>query len=127
MKNSKTAAAGFWRRLHRQINHLYHGHSRRARIFRWCLLGFDCLTILYFIIASFYHHIDELHVIEEVIGIAYLLEFMARVFISPQRLHTIFNPVGMADLIVIASLLAPAALLPHDQDPAHTVPVCARA
>jgi voltage-gated potassium channel len=108
MKNSKTAAAGFWRRLHRQINHLYHGHSRRAHIFRWCLLGFDCLTILYFVIASFYHHIDELHVIEEAIGIAYLLEFMARVFISPQRLHTIFNPVGMADLIVIASLLAPS-------------------
>jgi voltage-gated potassium channel len=108
MNNTTIAEAGVLRKLHRRIGSLYHGNDRRAHIFRWSLLAFDCLTILYFVIASFYHHVDRLHVIEEAIGIAYLLEFLARLFISPRRLHTIFNPVGLADLIVIASLLAPS-------------------
>jgi voltage-gated potassium channel len=107
MTDMQTTTTGFRQKLYHYIDHLYHGHSRRAHIFRWALLAFDSLTILYFVIASFFHHIDELHVIEEAIGVAYLLEFLARLFISRQRLHTIFNPVGLADLIVIASLLAP--------------------
>ncbi|MGD8843039.1 MAG: ion channel [Gammaproteobacteria bacterium] len=95
-------------RLHHFIDELYNGSSRRSRYFRWSLLAFDTVTILYFVIASFFHHVDELHVVEEAIGIAYLLEFSARLYISRQRLHAIFNPVGLADLIVIASLLAPS-------------------
>jgi len=46
--------------------------------------------------------------VEEFIGIIYLLEFGARLFISRTRLRDIFHPAGLADLIVIASLLAPA-------------------
>ena len=107
MNDAPSANAGFRQKLYQSIDHLYNGHSRRAHVFRWCLLAFDCLTITYFIIASFFHHVDELHVVEEAIGIAYLLEFLARLFISRQRLHMIFHPVGLADLIVIASLLAP--------------------
>jgi voltage-gated potassium channel len=107
MTDTQAANAGFRQKLYHHIDHLYNGHSRRAHTFRWALLAFDCLTILYFVIASFYHHVDELHSIEEAIGIVYLLEFLARLFISRQRLHMIFNPVGLADLIVIASLLAP--------------------
>jgi voltage-gated potassium channel len=107
MNDAHSANVGFRQNLYKYLNHLYNGHSRRAQIFRWSLLVFDCLTILYFIIASFFHHIDQLHSIEEAIGIIYLVEFLARLFISPRRLHTIFNPIGLADLIVIASLLAP--------------------
>ena len=107
MADMQSATAGFRQKLYQFIDHLYNGHSRRSHVFRWALLAFDSLTILYFVIASFFHHVDELHVIEEAIGIACLLEFLARLFISRQRLHTIFNPVGLADLIVIASLLAP--------------------
>jgi len=95
-------------RLHRRINQLYNGNSHRARVFRWILLGFDGITILYFLLASFFHHIDQLHVIEETIGLIYLMEWSARLFISKQRIHDIFHPTGLADLIVIASLLAPS-------------------
>ena len=93
--------------LKQRIDHLYNGNTRRARIFRWGLLAFDGVTILYFLVASFFHHIDDLHIVEEAIGIAYLLEWLARTYISKQRLRDIFHPVGLADLIVIASLLAP--------------------
>ncbi len=101
------ATAGFWRRLYQKIDHLYNGTSRLARNFRWGLLAFDGITILYFIVVSLYHQIDELHVIEEAIGIIYFLELAARLYISPHRLRLIFSPSGLADLIVIASLLAP--------------------
>jgi len=108
MSKEKSVNATFWSTLQTRIDHLYNGNSRVARRFRWSLLAFDVITILYFITASFFHHVDDLHIVEEAIGILYLLELLARLYISPQRLRDIFNPIGLADLIVIASLLAPS-------------------
>lgn len=108
MNKTVEGKSGLWNSLQQNIHHLYNGSSRHARIFRWSLLGFDGLTITYFLIASFFHHINELHAIEEVIGIIYLLEWLARMIISKQRLHDIFHPAGLADLVVIASLLTPS-------------------
>ena len=76
-------------------------------MYRWGLLAFDFIAICYFIVASFYHHTDDIHSIEEAIGVIYLLEFAARIYISTQRFKDTFSIVGLADLIVIASLLAP--------------------
>jgi len=108
MSSTQKTSDGLRYKLHHAINELYNGSSRRSRYFRWSLLAFDSITILYFVVASFFHHVDDLHVVEEAIGLAYLLEFSARLFISRQRLIDIFNPFGLADLIVIASLLAPS-------------------
>lgn len=108
MSNSKETKLAFWQQLKQKIDHLYHGSSASSRYFRWGLLIFDAITILYFVAASFFHQIDELHVLEEGIGIIFLLEFCARLFISKTRLHDVFHPVGLADLIVIVSLLAPS-------------------
>lgn len=105
--NEQLVANGVWRKLHAHIDHLYNGENHVSRNFRWGLLILDAVTITYFLIVSFFHHIDDLHIIEEVIGIVYLVEFSARIFISPHRLRDIFRPVGLADLIVIASCLAP--------------------
>jgi voltage-gated potassium channel len=103
-----TAELSFTQRLRQGIDQLYNGNSPAARRFRWVLLAFDAITISYFVVASFLHHIDQLHVIEELIGVIYLLEFIARLFISPRRLRAVLHPVGLADLIVIVSLLAPS-------------------
>ena len=100
--------AGFMQRLHGRIDALYNGDTRRAQLFRLSLLALDILTVLYFIIASFFHHVDDLHVVEEFIGIVFLIEYLARLYISQHRWRDIFNPVGLADLIVITSLLAPS-------------------
>lgn len=89
------------------INELYHGTSRRANIFRWCLLAFDIVTIFYFVAASFFHHADGFHLLEETIGIIYLIELLARLSVSKRRVYEIFNPVGLADIVVILSLLIP--------------------
>jgi len=108
MKEKPDTGVIGWRKLKNEIDELYNGESQRSRYFRWSLLVFDSITILYFIVASFLHHTDDFHVVEEAIGVIYLLEFMARLLINEQRLRFVFNPVGLADLIVIVSLLAPS-------------------
>jgi voltage-gated potassium channel len=108
MKQTTQAGTGYLRRLHDTIDELYNGNRRSSRYYRWSLLAFDIITILYFVVASFLHHINDMHVLEETIGIIYLLEFLARLFISRRRLHSVFGLVGLADLIVIVSLLAPS-------------------
>ena len=95
-------------RLHKKIDRLYNGADRTAHIFRWLLLAFDVATIGYFVAASFFHHVDDYHAIEEVIGVIFIIEFAARLYISKQRLKDIFSPTGLADIIVIVSLLLPS-------------------
>ena len=97
-------------RLYSGINNLYNGTGHRSDVFRWGLLGFDVLTLGYFIAATFYHHGHEVHSIEVVIGIIYLVEFAARIYISRQRFRVAFGLAGLADLIVIVSLLAPVVV-----------------
>lgn len=94
--------------LHARINELYNGRSRRAGRFRWGLLAFDILSICYFVTASFFHHTDQFHSLEMAIGVIYLLEFAARMYISRERFRETFGLLGLTDLIVIVSLLAPA-------------------
>jgi voltage-gated potassium channel len=96
-----------YKRLHKRLDALYHGNSRQANIFRLALIGFDIITIIYFIVASFFHHVDDVHSIEEIIGIVYLLELVARISVSKTRLRDLLHPVGLADLVVIVSLLTP--------------------
>ena len=108
MARKKQDELSFLQGLHRKIDNLYNGASKRSRYFRWSLLAFDAITIGYFVSASFFHHVDEFHILEEGIGIVYLAELSARIFISKTRIRDLLHPVGLADLIVIASLLAPS-------------------
>ncbi|ABM03591.1 Ion transport 2 domain protein [Psychromonas ingrahamii 37] len=106
----KPSQTGFGQQLRKQIDFLYNGASTRARNFRWGLLAFDGMTILYFVVGSFFPSLHSQYLLEQGIGIIYLLEFCARLSISKKRLRDIFHPVGLADLIVIASLLVPSLL-----------------
>ncbi len=108
MNNKPQTSVGFAKRLHARIDNLYHGKSTRSNYFRWGLVSFDLLTLLYFILASFLHHGSVLHIIEEFIGALFLIEFLARLYISTNKLRDIFHPVGLADILVIATLLAPS-------------------
>lgn len=90
-----------------KIELLYLGNSKNANRFRWGLLSFDALTIFYFIFSSFFHAGSELRWLEISIGVLYLVEFLARTWISKYRLRDIIHPVGLADIIVIVSLFLP--------------------
>ncbi|KXI28994.1 potassium channel family protein [Paraglaciecola hydrolytica] len=104
-QNSNISLIPNWQR---KIESLYNGNSKQANSFRWGLLGFDALTIVYFIISSFFHYVAELRWLEISIGLIYVVEFFARTLISKRRLRDLLHPVGLADLIVIVSLFAPS-------------------
>lgn len=108
MTSSKEHKRSVVQQLQVKIDYFYHGNSNAAKRFRWALLGFDALTIAYFVISSFFHFEAEFRALELFIGIFYLLEFCARALISRNRLRDIMHPVGLADIIVIASLFAPS-------------------
>ena len=92
-----------------RLSRLYFGRSKVASGFRFAMLTFDILTIAFFIISSMMH---EYHAwvlpIDIAIALVIFLDFMARLWISPNRTRYMLQLTTWADLIVLVSLVAPA-------------------
>jgi voltage-gated potassium channel len=86
---------------------LYEGDSRRAVGFRYGLLLFDLLTIIFLAVTSFVEGSAFLEVVDAVIGFVVLGEFLARLSVSRRPFHDLLHPLGLADVAVIISFLAP--------------------
>ena len=89
------------------LRDLYEGESDRAVRFRYGLLVFDLLTILFLIITSFAQGNPLLELIDAAIGVIVLVDFLARLLLSHRRLHDLLHPLGLADIAVIISFLVP--------------------
>lgn len=90
-----------------RLRELYEGESRRAIRFRYSLVLFDLLTIIFVVITSFMKGSPSLEFVDAAIGLVVLSEFIARLSISRRPLHDLFHPLGLADIAVIISFLAP--------------------
>jgi voltage-gated potassium channel len=101
----KVAGAGRTRDVVRQ---LYNGSGRRAVSFRYGLLAFDLFTVTFVVASSFFLDSPLVAALDVVFGVAILVEFSMRLFISRSLLGELVHPLGLADLIAIASFLAPA-------------------
>jgi voltage-gated potassium channel len=86
---------------------LYEGESRRAVRFRYGLLLFDLLTIMFLVATSFVEGSLYLQLVDAAIGLVILGEFLARLSVSRHRLHDLLHPLGLADIAVIISFIAP--------------------
>jgi voltage-gated potassium channel len=76
--------------------------------FRYGLIVFDVVSILYFLATAALPETDLLLTIDLAVGLVILADFSARMWIAPRRLHALLQVHTMADLVVIASLfLAP--------------------
>ncbi len=93
--------------LRTRIRDLYDGPSEAADRFRYGLLAFDLLTILFLITTSFIARGLHTETIDTVIGLIYFADVLARLWISPRPLRDLIHPYGLADIAVVASLLAP--------------------
>jgi len=91
------------------LRELYWGHTRRAVAFRYGLLVFDLVTIIYLVVSSFFYGAPLLDVIDVAFGLVILADFAARMRISDPPLRELLHPVSLADLIAIVSFLAPLA------------------
>jgi voltage-gated potassium channel len=89
------------------LRELYEGESGRAVRFRYGLLLFDLLTIIFLVATSFVEGSAFLQLIDAVIGLIVLGEFLARLSLSRRPLHDLLHPLGLADVAVIISFLAP--------------------
>ncbi|MBV9608731.1 MAG: ion transporter [Acidobacteria bacterium] len=89
------------------LRELYEGESRRAIRFRYSLMAFDLLTIIFLVVTSFVKGSPFLVLANAVIGLMVLAEFIARLSISRRPLHDVLQPLGLADVAVIISFLAP--------------------
>ena len=89
------------------LRELYEGESRRAVRFRYGLLLFDLLTIIYLAVTSFVEGGLALQLIDAAIGLGVLGEFLARLSVSCRPLRDLLHPLGLADVAVIISFLVP--------------------
>ena len=95
--------------LRHLLYELYEGHSARAVRFRYALLVLDLLVVVFVIVSSFYHGAEWVEIVDPILGTLILLDFAARLSIAPRPWRELLHPIGIADIIVIISLLAPLA------------------
>ena len=92
-----------------RLRELYYGWSPRAVRFRYGLLAFDLVTIGFVVTSSFFHGAAVVEALDVVFGLLILAEFCARMLASRAPLNELVHPLGLADIIVIFSFLAPLA------------------
>jgi len=91
--------------LHRTIRLLYTGRSQRAQWFRYALVVFDTLTIVYFIVSVSWPQTALLSNVDTCLGVVILADLAARFWISDNRRNECLKLYTIADLVVVASLL----------------------
>jgi len=92
--------------LKSRLEGLYFGGSPNARNFRYALLIFDLVTIAFFVVTSIFPETLPILVVEYVIAVLLFFDFAARFWIARSKLHFLADPITIADIIVIGTLIA---------------------
>lgn len=90
-----------------RLRSLYEGAGPTGDRFRYALLAFDLLTVTWLIVLSFLPRGVHSTTIDITIGAIFLADLLARLLISRRPLKDLFSFWGIADLLVILSLLFP--------------------
>jgi voltage-gated potassium channel len=97
-------------RLHRlrlYLAFLYFGRGSAPEKFRYCLLVFDLLTVSLFVYDSITPPMPSMIYLDMAIAAVLAVDFSARLFIARRRLRHLLDPVTIADMVVIATLVLP--------------------
>lgn len=92
-------------RFRKAIELLYTGRSRNAALFRYGLIGFDLGTIAFFIVTAPLEPTPAIFAADIALGAIILADFLARLWIAPDKPRMLRQVYTVADVIVIASLL----------------------
>ncbi|MDE4133721.1 ion channel [Phaeobacter sp. QD34_3] len=84
---------------------LYEGASKGAVRFRYGVILFDALTILFFIATAHVAHGLLLNTISQILGVIIGLDLAARLWIAKDRKAFFWQIYTLADLVVIVTLL----------------------
>lgn len=96
-------------RVRQRLHTLYHGDTPAAHLFRYGLLAFDVAMITFIVVSSFLPDEPVVELLDRLFGLGVLADFSARMLAARRHLHELAHPATIADLVVIVSLLAPAA------------------
>lgn len=91
------------------LHELYEADTPRAHFFRYALLVFDITTILFVIGTSFMKRNLAIEVIDVLVGLVILADFVARLYLSRSRLRSLLHITTLTDLLAIVSFLLPVA------------------
>ncbi|WP_195930639.1 potassium channel family protein [Hyphomicrobium album] len=91
------------------LRYFYESDARTAQRFRYALVAFDIVTILFIVATSFMPNNPVLERLDIAFGIVILADFLARLAISRNRLRELVHPASLADMAAIVSFLAPVA------------------
>lgn len=86
---------------------LYEADAPEAHRFRYALLVFDIITILFIVVSSFLPNTRFVEVVDIIIGLVVLADFSARLAISTRPWRDLAHPATLADVAAIVSFLAP--------------------
>jgi voltage-gated potassium channel len=89
------------------VAELYSGSSDRAVNFRYALVAFDLITVIFVIVTSFFEPSTLVLALDLTFGAVILADFIARGWIEDQRLRALLRFTTWADIAAIISFLAP--------------------
>ena len=94
------------RPLKDRIRLLYEGRSKRATRFRYGLLIFDALTIVFFLATATMKLTSAIMIVDALIAFLILLDLILRFWIASNRKWLMRRVYVWVDIVVLASLLA---------------------
>jgi voltage-gated potassium channel len=89
------------------LRELYEGDTLRAHRFRYGLFVFDLFTVVFIVGTSFLPPIGVVEAMDVIMGLTIAADLVARFAISRRRVRDLMHPATWADVIAIASFLAP--------------------
>jgi voltage-gated potassium channel len=89
------------------LTRLYQGDVPEAHRFRYGLLVFDLVTILFIMVTSFLPQSQIVEIINVVLGLVILADMAARFIVSRNKLRHLIYPTTLVDVVAVISFLAP--------------------
>ena len=93
--------------LRKTIRDLYEGPAPASDRFRYGLMAFDLVTVAYLVATSFVTRGWHTETLDTAIGVFLLVEVAVRLWASSNLRRDLVSVWGLADIAVVASLLAP--------------------
>lgn len=89
-----------------KLRDLYEGEAPEAHRFRYGLLVFDLVTVLFIVVTSFLPRTPLFEVFDILFGFGILADVAARLAVCPNRWKALLSPLTLIDFIAVASFLA---------------------
>ena len=91
------------------VRFLYEGATPEGVRFRYALLAFDIIIVLFIVATSFFPSNDVTEALDVLFGVLILADFGARLLVSRHRLRDFTHFSTWTDIVAIISFLAPLA------------------